>query len=165
MVTYKIFVDPLHPVFLTSNRACGIMAGMMGKEMKEKRRMTTIIADTLQADGRVVFAYLYGSFLTESSFRDIDVFLFLNTAGEPFQASVSVKEKLAEAFTKAGLPKVPADLFDVRVINDAPYDFVIDILCKGALIVDKDPEIRTDVIERVSNEYRVNFALLDEAYK
>jgi len=61
--------------------------------------------------------------------------------------------------------EVPAYLFDVRIINDAPYDFVIDILCKGTLIVDKDPEIRTDVIERVSDEYRVNFALLDEVLR
>jgi len=78
------------------------MAGMMRKEMKDKQRITTIIADTIQADGRIVFAYLYGSFLTESSFRDIDIFLFLNTTGAIFQVSVNVKEKLAGAFMKAG---------------------------------------------------------------
>jgi len=142
-----------------------MMTCMTGKEMKDKQRITTIIADTLLSDERVVFAYLYGSFLTESSFRDIDVFLFLNTTGAIFQVSVNVKENLAGAFMKAGFSEVPADLFDVRIINDAPYDFVIGILCKGTLIVDKDPEIRTDVIERVSDEYRVNFALLDEVLR
>jgi len=137
--------------------------------MKENKRgkeiITRRIADTLKADARVLFAYLYGSFVTGGAFRDIDLFLFLKTPEDPFRVSVDIREALAGALAAAGLLEVPADFFDVRIINDAPYDFVIDILCDGLLLVDKDPEIRTDLIEKVSNEYRVNCALLDEVFR
>ncbi len=137
----------------------------MKKDKQEKEIITRRIADTLKADERVLFAYLYGSFVTGGDFRDIDIFLFLNTQENPFHISVGIREVLSDAFRETGLAEVPPDFFDVRVINEAPYDFVINILCDGLLLVDKDPEIRTDLIEKVSNEYRVNCALLDEAYK
>jgi len=137
----------------------------MKKDKQEKEIITRRIADTLKADERVLFAYLYGSFVTGGDFRDIDIFLFLNTQENPFHISVGIREALADTFTAAGLFEVPADFFDVRVINEAPYDFVIDILCDGLLLVDKEPDIRTDLIEKVSNEYRVNCALLDEALR
>ncbi|NOY54262.1 MAG: nucleotidyltransferase domain-containing protein [Deltaproteobacteria bacterium] len=137
----------------------------MKKQKDEKEKITRLIADTLKADARVLFAYLYGSFVTGGAFRDIDLFLFLKTPEDPFRVSVDIRELLAGALTAAGLLDVPADFFDVRVMNDAPYDFVINILCDGLLLVDRDPEIRTDLIEKVSNEYRVNCALLDEVFR
>lgn len=34
-----------------------------------------------------------------------------------------------------------------------------------SLIVDKNRELRTDYIERISDQYRVNYFILDEAYR
>lgn len=68
-----------------------------------------------------------------------------------------------DAVTAGGLETFAIDDFDIRVINESPYDFAINILCEGKLIVDKDPELRTDYIERISNEYRVNSFILDIA--
>jgi len=139
---------------------------MMARIMKKgKEIITKLITDRLKVDGRVLFAYLYGSFLTGAEFRDIDIFVFLEDPNNPHMQSVSIRETLSDAFREGGIGEVPPDFFDLRVMNDAPYDFVIDVLCDGLLIVDRDREARTDLIEEVSNQYRVNCALLDEVYR
>ena len=67
--------------------------------------------------------------------------------------------------TESGIKEFVIDNFDVRVINDASYDFVIDILDKGLLIVSKDEQLRTSYIEHISMEYRLNQIVLDEALR
>lgn len=131
---------------------------------REREDIIKIISDALRGDERVVFAYLYGSFVTGDFFNDIDIFLFTRKTEDPFTCSASIKEELSHAVTKAGFDAFTVDDFDVRIVNDAPYDFVIDLLCEGRLIVDKDPDIRTDYIEKISDEYRVNSFVLDEAF-
>lgn len=129
----------------------------------ERDAITAKISDVLNADDRVIFSYLYGSFITGNFFNDIDIFIFTRAHENPYACSVSIKEKLFSYVTEAGF-NIVIDDFDVRVINDAPYDFVIDLLCDGMLIVDKDTDIRTDYVEHISDEYRVNYFILDEAY-
>lgn len=131
---------------------------------REREDITTIISDALRSDERVIFAYLYGSFVTDSFFNDIDIFLFTRKAEDPFVCSAGIREELFHAVTKTGFNTFAVDDFDVRIINDAPYDFVIDLLCEGILIVDKNPDLRTDYIEKISDEYRVNYFVLDEAF-
>ncbi len=41
---------------------------------------------------------------------------------------------------------------------------VIDILREGILLADNNPDLRRDYIERISDEYRVNYFILDEVY-
>ena len=130
----------------------------------ERKDLTSLFSEVLNVDDRVIFAYLYGSFINESPFRDIDVFVYLRNEVDPFTYPVSLKENLFDAVAKAGYNAFSIDDFDVRVINESPYDFAIDLLCEGKLIVDKDTDLRTDYIERISNEYRVNYFVLDEAY-
>jgi len=131
---------------------------------REREDITTIISDVLRGDERVIFAYLYGSFVTGSFFNDIDIFLFTRKTEDLFVCSSSIREELFRAVTKAGFGAFAVDDFDVRIINDAPYDFVIDLLCEGRLIVDKNPDLRTGYIEKISDEYRVNYFVLDEAF-
>ncbi|MEK6766781.1 MAG: nucleotidyltransferase domain-containing protein [Planctomycetota bacterium] len=130
-----------------------------------KREMiTTILTKVLNSEESVIFAYLYGSFVTDNLFRDIDIFIFTRKDEDSFVYPVSVKEKLCDAVTKAGIDSFVVDDYDVRIINDAPYDIMIDILRDGRLIVDKAQDLRKDYIERISDEYRVNYFILDEAY-
>ena len=131
----------------------------------EKREaIVGILTKVLNNEGGVVFAYLHGSFAADSVFRDIDVFVYTSEGEDPFVFPVKVKEKLSDAVSEAGIETFVVDDFDVRIINDAPYDIVIDILREGRLIADKDPDLRNNYIERISNEYRANYFVLDEAY-
>ncbi|HBR16894.1 MAG: hypothetical protein A3G39_07320 [Deltaproteobacteria bacterium RIFCSPLOWO2_12_FULL_43_16] len=130
----------------------------------ERDKMTSIISEVLRKDNEVVFAYLYGSFIMDDSFKDIDIFVYISGRGNPFACAVRLKESILNAAIHAGIEKFAVDDFDVRIINDSPYDFAIDLLSEGRLIVDKDPELRTSYIEDISDEYRVNYFILDEVY-
>ncbi|MBI3754901.1 MAG: nucleotidyltransferase domain-containing protein [Deltaproteobacteria bacterium] len=130
----------------------------------ERDYITSLISNILNRDEEVVFAYLYGSFIGDGPFRDIDIFVYLRNGEDPFADAVRIKERVSDALANAGFNKFAVDDIDVRVINDSPYDFAIDLLSDGLLIVDKDAELRTDYIEQVSDEYRVNYFILDEAY-
>jgi hypothetical protein len=56
-----------------------------------------------------------------------------------------------------------ADLFDVKVLNDAPFTFLKRVFIEGILLLDRDPDRRTDLIEYVSFKYREYAGLLAEA--
>jgi predicted nucleotidyltransferase len=131
----------------------------------EKNHITSLISRILNQDERVIFAYLYGSFVRGTIFRDIDVFVYIRKDEDAFITQSSVRDNIYEAVIHAGFHNIGIDDIDVRVINDAPYDFVIDILDKGTLLADKNPELRTDYIEHISDQYRVNYFILDEAYR
>lgn len=131
----------------------------------EKDRITSLISHELDNDERVIFAYIYGSFVCGTFFRDIDIFVYIRKDEDTFVTQSGIRDNIYAAVIDAGFHNIGIDDFDVRVINDAPYDFVIDILDKGTLLVDKNRELRTDYIERISDQYRVNYFILDEAYR
>ncbi|MDI6755508.1 MAG: hypothetical protein QME78_14070, partial [Thermodesulfobacteriota bacterium] len=56
-----------------------------------------------------------------------------------------------------------ADQFDVQIINDAPFTFLKRIFKEGILLLDHDPDLRTDIVEYVSLKYRECAGLLTEA--
>lgn len=75
-----------------------------------------------------------------------------------------MKIKISEKLRNLGIEISPAEI-DLKVINDTDYDFFIEVLDKGVLLLDKDPELRTDFIEKVSLNYRINQIVLTEFYK
>lgn len=125
--------------------------------------MIDLIKEVLTRDDRLVFAYVYGSFVTEKSFRDVDIGIFLKNPEEnPFLISSEIKTELSRLAKKRG-GNFTADEFDVRVINDAPFTFLKRVFKEGVLLVDNDPDLRTDVVEQVSLKYRECAGLLAEA--
>lgn len=124
-----------------------------------------LISESLKREESVIFAYLYGSFAEESPIaRDIDIAVYSGEKDDSFLLQANLKIKLSDELEKNGIDISPDDI-DVRIINDAPYDFVIDILDRGILLVDKDPKLRTDFIERISLLYRINEIVLQEFYR
>jgi len=129
----------------------------------EKDRIINLIEDVLNKDDRLVFAYLYGSFVKEETFRDIDIGIYIkNPDDNPFFISSDIQTKLSQTSKQRGLSLI-ADLFDVKVINHAPFTFLKRIFKEGKLIVDNNPDLRTDMIEYVSLKYRECSGLLAEA--
>jgi len=91
-----------------------------------------------------VFAYLHGSFLTEESFRDIDVGLLTGVPKDlSFESDLSYELSAALGY------KV-----DVRVINHAPVAFQAAALRNGRLLLTRNDDARTDFIENVGRRYR-----------
>jgi len=134
----------------------------LGQAVK-KESVLNLIKDFLIREERVVFAYVYGSFVQEESFRDIDIGIYVKKPeGNPFVITSDIKAALSSLSKQEPLNLI-ADQFDVRVINDAPFTFLKRVFKEGILLVDHDPELRTDLIERVSLKYRECAGLLLEA--
>lgn len=134
--------------------------------LSEKREdIISFISETLERADDVIFAYLYGSFAEGSPIaRDIDIAVYSRELDDPFLLQANLKIGLSDSLRRNNIDISPDDI-DVRIINDAPYDFVIEILDKGILLVDKDPGLRTDFIERISLLYRINEIVLQEFYR
>jgi predicted nucleotidyltransferase len=129
----------------------------------DKEKMLILLRKALTQDERVVFAYVYGSFVKEQSFRDIDVGIYLKSSEEnPFVISSEIKTQLSCIFKKEKID-LTADQFDIQIINHAPFTFLKRVFKEGILLIDHDPELRTDVVEYVSSKYRECAGLLAEA--
>jgi predicted nucleotidyltransferase len=129
----------------------------------DKKKMINLLTNALAKDDRVVFAYAYGSFIKEQSFRDIDVGIYVKNPEEnPFVISSDIKTQLSRIFKKENID-LPADQFDIQIINHAPFTFLKRVFKEGILLVDHDPELRTDLVEYVSLKYRECAGLLAEA--
>jgi predicted nucleotidyltransferase len=118
---------------------------------------------TLLCDDRVCFAYLYGSCAQGEDFRDIDIAVDTFKQVDPLNFGPEMKGRLS------GETGLPADLFDVRVINDLiekgdliSLIFLKEILENGVLLADNDFDRRARFIEVYGLKYRENEGLLRE---
>jgi predicted nucleotidyltransferase len=127
-----------------------------------KGKLLKLIKRVLGEDDRIVFAYAYGSLIGEKSFRDVDIAIYLKeTRDNPLVITSDTKTELSRLAQKEGL-NLPADRFDVQIINQAPFTFLRRIFKEGVLLVDRNPELRTDLVEDVSFKYRECAGLLAE---
>ena len=111
----------------------------------ERERWIYTIQKFLEARQDVVFAYLFGSFVREQSFRDVDVAVFLDPPpNSPLLAELQLEEALSQVV------QVPVD---VRVLNQAPVGFLYQVFKEGKCLVDRDPDRRVDFVCWVFRAY------------
>ncbi len=128
-----------------------------------KEKIINCIMNLLNEDRRILFAYVYGSFVQQEQFRDIDIAIYINNSEKnPFVITSDLKEKLSRKLKKDGFNFI-ADDFDVRVVNDAPFTFLNRVIKEGILLLDRSPSLKTDLIEYISKKYRECSGLLREA--
>ncbi len=82
----------------------------------------------------MLFAYIFGSFVSLRPFSDIDIGICLdkepeNTMDMEFELENGLEEKL----------RLPVD---VRILNMAPLSFCYNVVKEGKLIVDNDSNKR-----------------------
>jgi predicted nucleotidyltransferase len=101
-----------------------------------KGKLLKFIKKVLGEDDRIVFAYAYGSLIGERSFRDVDIAIYVKETQEnPFVITSDTKTELYRLAQKEGL-NLPADRFDVQIINQAPFTFLRRIF-KEVLLVSR----------------------------
>ncbi|MFB3887353.1 MAG: nucleotidyltransferase domain-containing protein, partial [Thermodesulfobacteriota bacterium] len=133
------------------------------KYIMDREKVLRLLKETLERDEQVIFAYVYGSFVKEQSFRDIDIGVYIKNSEEnPLVVSADMKTRLSRAVRREDMD-FTADQFDVQIINHAPFTFLKRVFKEGKLLVDRDPELRTDLVEYVSSKYRECAGLLAEA--
>lgn len=120
------------------------------------------IEKILNAEKNIIFAYLYGSFLSSCKFKDIDLGIYLKEISFGFIADL--KLKLAKILS------ISSDFIDIALLNnilDSPDAFSLlyleRLLKEGRLIVNHNFKIWSDFIERYSTKYRASEGILEEA--
>ena len=104
-------------------------------EHKKKEIIKTISTYLAQYD-EIFAVYIFGSFITSRAFSDIDIGVLLQNGYEdPLAYEIELEGKL-EKLVKFGM--------DVRVINKAPISFTQNVIRHGQVIVDTDPNRRSD---------------------
>jgi hypothetical protein len=101
---------------------------------------------TLEPRSEILFAYIFGSFIEESKFRDLDVGVFVTDpalVAENITYTIRLSLELEE---RTGYP------VDVILMNSAP-DHLIHSISKGMLVVNRDETFREDFIAAAWSRY------------
>ena len=114
------------------------------------------LRELLAEHADIDFAYLFGSFITEAPYHDVDVAVYLQPAPDrsrvfDLEMELSVELTLALHVT-----------VDVHVLNHAPRGFQHAVLQGQPLLV-RDEARQTDFIEEVSTDV-MEFAYLADLY-
>jgi predicted nucleotidyltransferase len=104
---------------------------------EEKERVLETVRSTLEKHHGILFAYVFGSFVTEDHYKDIDIGVFLRAerVDSPLKLELGLESEIQEAV------QIPAD---VRVLNRSPLGFVYNVLKGGVLLLDRDDAVRAD---------------------
>lgn len=122
---------------------------------KEKRKeIIDKIRDILYKKEDIIFAYIYGSFLDNLSFRDIDIGIFFKEVCKEDLSDIEfslAKEISSEV-------NLPFEIIDLRILNGAKRPFLNSIFRTGLLLFSRDDEFLSNLIEEtsleaISNEY------------
>ena len=103
---------------------------------------------------KIVFAYIFGSFLNSPSFRDIDAGIYLDNIAQKdvFDRELETAKKTSEACD------LPVDFIDIKILNFAPSHFLNNVFKNGTILFYKNEKLLSDMIEEtslnsVANEY------------
>jgi len=114
---------------------------------KERKKIIEKIKKQLLKRKEIIFAYLYGSFLEDPCFRDIDIGIYLN------EKMIKPAKFFRYQLKIGGKLEIPVKyLIDIRILNEAPPSFLASIFSKGKLLFSRDDFFLTDLIEKVSAE-------------
>ena len=115
-----------------------------------------ILAEELAAHREVVFAYVFGSFLEDRQFRDIDlgVWFLVKQEGDALRDLADVLRRTLER--KVGME---IDVVPLNTVSDA----LIYHASRGELVVDRDGDMRETVITAAWKRYW-DFAFKRDAY-
>ncbi|GAB5045877.1 nucleotidyltransferase domain-containing protein [Thermodesulfovibrio sp. TK110] len=123
------------------------------------------IKKVLSENEKVIFAYLFGSFMKSEIYNDIDIAVYCNEPLEnPFEVTSDLKMALSEA---TGLYP---DFFDITLINyslksdRADSLLILYEIFNGFLLLDRNPHLRTSLIEKTSLQLREIEGILKEVF-
>jgi len=122
---------------------------LIQKSRAEREAMLRVLRQALEMQSRVVFAYVYGSFLQDRPFHDVDVAVYLDSdEGSPSVFALDLADDLEAALQRAQ-EFVPVD---VRVLNQAPPSFQYHVF-RGALLFSRDERRRGQLAARAVAGY------------
>jgi predicted nucleotidyltransferase len=125
--------------------------GNQRREIREK------IAAVLAQMPEIAFAFLHGSFLSEPSFRDIDLGIFVRGVDRSeywnyeYRLSKEIENTLSSSF-----------VIEAKVINEAPLSFRFHVIT-GKLLFTRDEDFVVDFMIHTARDY-LDMAPLRQRY-
>ena len=124
---------------------------------KRKKRIGDVLGPLLARRKEVMFAYLYGGFLSAAWFRDIDIAVFVD------EMEIEKKDAMDyEISLSLDLEKELHLPVDVKVLNYAPLSFRYEVT-KGEAIFSRDEEVRFTFLEETWHRY-LDFAPVERQF-
>lgn len=131
-----------------------------------KKEIIKKIKEVLADRHDIAFSYLFGSFLREDKFNDIDIAIYLSDGlTNPYEVTSDIKISLSKAID------LSPDIFDIVLINFLLNSDRLDSLLilgeifDGLLIKDENPSLRIEIIEKTSAQFRESEGIIFEAYR
>jgi hypothetical protein len=112
---------------------------------EKEKLIERIFSHLLKQYEEILFAYIFGSFISAASFSDIDLGIFV---GMDLKTPLNFELELENRFEK--IAKFP---IDVRVLNNAPISFTQNVFRTGIVVLDRHPNMRADFEGRILKEY------------
>lgn len=113
---------------------------------RDKQDLINKISHIFSTKKDIVFAYIFGSFISKDEFKDIDVGVYIYN----IETATILKSELELERELEDIIRIPAD---VRIINNAPISFVYNILRNKVVILDNDIDLRSDFEGIVLKKY------------
>ena len=117
----------------------------------------------LSENDGALFAYFYGSMLSEDKYNDIDIAVYMKADENPHRLSADLKIAFSR---ETGLEP---DVFDIRILNDLDERsdifgllYLKNVLEDGQVLVDKKSDAHSDFLERYGVRFRECEGLMQE---
>lgn len=110
---------------------------------RQREKILGVLKEFLENNGRIIFAYLFGSFNEGNIFRDIDIGIYITQPDKDIENEIELQRVLTK---ETGYP------VDISVINNAPPDVKIRVL-EGTILICRDRELMTHFIEEAGTQY------------
>ena len=111
--------------------------------LEEKRKILKKIKETLDNREEILLAVIYGSFLKDYPLRDIDVAVYISGKGDFLDYKFELDRILSE---KIGYP------VDVKVLNNAPAWFILEVLENGKTVIERIPALTEKLYKKALDE-------------
>ena len=124
---------------------------------KQRREISQKITAVLAQMPEIAFAFLHGSFLSEPTFRDIDLGILVRGLDRSdywnyeYRLSKEIENALRSSF-----------VIEVKVINEAPLSFCFHVI-RGKLLFTRDEDFLVDFMIRTARDY-LDMAPLRQRY-
>lgn len=110
-----------------------------------KKKITDDIDKIIKGYEKIISVYIFGSFMTGSSFSDIDIGIL---SDEPVPNPLNLELALESEIEKK--VKYPVD---IRILNEAPISFSQNVIRQGKILIDRNPNTRADFENMVLKKY------------
>ena len=121
-------------------------------EGKEREALIDALRSHLRQRPEIVFAYIFGSFVSGMPFQDIDLALWVDTrlTDNPREFAEDCADLLDAEFRH---------VFDIVILNSAPSSFKASVFTEGRLLFSRGDDLLNGVIESCSLDMLANEGL------